>query len=50
MILTLRMCMKPMRFIAEYLRTIAGMSLNFAQPSEPVHRHRVLDGESTMDR
>ena len=42
--------MKPIRPIAEYLRTIAGMSLNFAHPRDPVHRQRVLDGESTIDR
>ena len=49
-IFTLRMCMKAMRPMAEYLRTMAATSLLLAQPRLPVHRHRQLAGESTSLR
>ena len=49
-IFTLRMCMNPMRFIAEYLCTSFGMSFLGEQPSEPVHRHIVFAGLSTIAR
>ena len=29
------------------MRTIPGISLTFAQPCDPVHKQRVLDGDST---